>query len=94
MTRFETGKPALITRNGHDWSAKMPVLVKELASLSIESGWLDGEIVVLRDDGVPDFNALQNAFDRRTGHRDASWQIDGNIVAFAFGPVAAADQFQ
>jgi bifunctional non-homologous end joining protein LigD len=45
----------------------MPVLLKELAGLGIESGWLDGEVVVLRDDGVPDFNALQNAFDRRTG---------------------------
>jgi bifunctional non-homologous end joining protein LigD len=57
MTRFDSGKPALITRNGHDWSAKMPVLVKELTNLGIESGWLDGEVVVLRDDGVPDFNA-------------------------------------
>jgi bifunctional non-homologous end joining protein LigD len=66
MTRFKSGEPALITRRGHDWSAKMPGLVKELASLGVESGWLDGEIVVLRDNGVPDFNALQNAFDRRT----------------------------
>jgi bifunctional non-homologous end joining protein LigD len=66
MTRFDRGKPALMTRRGHDWSSKMPGLVKELASLGVESGWLDGEIVVLRDNGVPDFNALQNAFDRRT----------------------------
>ena len=27
------------------------------------SAWLDGEIVVLNEDGMPDFNALQNAFD-------------------------------
>jgi bifunctional non-homologous end joining protein LigD len=67
LTRFRGGKPALITRHGNDWSAKMPGLVRELANLDIESGWLDGEIVVLRDNGVPDFNALQNAFDRGTG---------------------------
>jgi bifunctional non-homologous end joining protein LigD len=42
MTRFESGKPALITRNGHDWSANMPVLVKELANIGVDSGWLDG----------------------------------------------------
>jgi bifunctional non-homologous end joining protein LigD len=29
----------------------------------VESGWLDGEIVVLNDAGIPDFNSLQNAFD-------------------------------
>jgi bifunctional non-homologous end joining protein LigD len=31
----------------------------------VGSAWLDGEIVVLGDGGTPDFNALQNAFDRR-----------------------------
>src|SRR5262249_39064121 len=32
-------------------------------ALGLRSGWLDGEIVVLNDDGMPSFNALQNAFD-------------------------------
>src|SRR4029434_7221415 len=31
----------------------------------VESAWLDAEIVVLREHGLPDFNALQNAFDTR-----------------------------
>jgi bifunctional non-homologous end joining protein LigD len=65
MTRIEHGVPRLITRGGHDWSAKMPGLVKALQGLGVDSAWLDGEIVVLGDDGTPDFNALQNAFDRR-----------------------------
>jgi bifunctional non-homologous end joining protein LigD len=64
MTRIEAGVPRLITRGGHDWSAKMPHLVKALQGLGIDSAWLDGEIVVLGKDGTPDFNALQNAFDR------------------------------
>jgi bifunctional non-homologous end joining protein LigD len=64
MARIEDGKVKLITRGGHDWSSKMPALVKALQSLRLKSAWLDGEIVVMGSNGTPDFNALQNAFDR------------------------------
>lgn len=64
MARIQRGKARLITRGGHDWSDRMPGLVKELSQLGLKSGWLDGEIVVLNDAGTPDFNALQKAFDR------------------------------
>ena len=33
------------------------------------SAWIDGEIVVPGDDGMPDFQALQNAFDGRHTER-------------------------
>ncbi|HEY6514363.1 MAG TPA: DNA ligase D [Burkholderiaceae bacterium] len=56
-------KPRLFTRNGHDWSSKMPLLVDELHALGLKGTWLDGEVVVLGPDGLPRFNALQNAFD-------------------------------
>ena len=64
MTRIAGGQPRLITRGGHDWSSKLPGLVREIAALGLASAWLDGEIVVLGDKGTPDFNALQNVFDR------------------------------
>ncbi len=64
MARIDDGKVKLITRGGHDWSAKMPALVKAVQSLKLESAWLDGEIVVIGKNGTPEFNALQNAFDR------------------------------
>lgn len=67
MARIQNGKATLVTRGGHDWSAKMPQLVKELGQLGLKSAWLDGEIVVLDDSGLPSFNALQKAFDRGTG---------------------------
>ena len=57
------GKPRLFTRNGHDWSSKMPALIEELAALNLKDTWLDGEVAVLGPDGLPQFNALQNAFD-------------------------------
>ena len=66
LARFDAqvgAKPRLFTRNGHDWSSKMPLLVDELAALGLEGTWLDGEVVVLGPDGMPSFNALQNAFD-------------------------------
>ena len=65
LARCERGEVRLLTRNGHDWTAKMPGLAREVATLPVEFAWLDGEIVVLREDGLPDFNALQNAFDQR-----------------------------
>ena len=43
---------------------------RRLQPLDIDRAWLDGEIVVLDDDGMPDFNALQNAFDSRASERD------------------------
>lgn len=64
MARLDNGKIALITRGGHDRAAKMPSLVSELATLGLRASFLDGEIVVLGTSGAPDFNALQNAFDR------------------------------
>lgn len=67
MARLDKGKVALMTRGGHDWSAKMPALVDELSTLGLRSSFLDGEIVVLGASGSPDFNALQNAFDRGRG---------------------------
>jgi bifunctional non-homologous end joining protein LigD len=70
MARIEDGKARLITRGGHDWSSKMPALVKAVQSLGLKSAWLDGEIVVMNDKtGTPDFNALQNAFDRSRTER-------------------------
>jgi bifunctional non-homologous end joining protein LigD len=61
LARIDGAKVQLFTRSGLDWSAKMPALVQALANLKLGSAWLDGEIVVLDDNGVPSFHALQNA---------------------------------
>ncbi|MDB5947970.1 MAG: ATP-dependent ligase LigD phosphoesterase module / ATP-dependent ligase LigD polymerase [Ramlibacter sp.] len=63
LARIERGKARLITRGGHDWTGRMASLARAVEALGIASGWLDGEIVVMNADGVPDFNALQNAID-------------------------------
>ena len=68
MARIVKRKVTLYTRGGHDWTDRMPGLVTELAALGLGSAWLDGEIVVAGAGGIPDFNALQKAFDRRDAH--------------------------
>ncbi|WP_192564336.1 DNA ligase D [Pseudomonas gozinkensis] len=63
MARIDHDEVQLFTRNGHDWTHKLPKQAQALAALGLESAWLDGEMVVADEEGVPDFQALQNAFD-------------------------------
>ena len=63
MARIDHDQVQLFTRNGHDWTHKLPKQAEALAALGLESAWLDGEMVVANEQGVPDFQALQNAFD-------------------------------
>ena len=63
LARVQAGRASLYTRNGKDWTARLPTLARALAALPMRSGWIDGEIIQLDDKGRPDFQALQNAFD-------------------------------
>ncbi|MCP1444757.1 bifunctional non-homologous end joining protein LigD [Pseudomonas sp. GGS8] len=75
MARIDHGEVNLFTRNGHDWTHKLPEQAQALAAVGLESAWLDGEMVVADEQGVPDFQALQNAFDAGRS---------GNIVYYLF----------
>jgi bifunctional non-homologous end joining protein LigD len=81
LTRIEGASVRCFTRNGKDWSAKLPALVKAARQLGLGSGWLDGEIVVLNEQGLPDFGALQNAFD---SGRKPTMANRADIVYFVF----------
>ena len=69
LARIEGDDIRLFTRNGHDWSSKMPRQIAALRELGIDAAWLDGEMVVADENGAADFQALQNAFD--TEHDEA-----------------------
>lgn len=75
LARIDHDEVKLFTRNGHDWTHKLPRQAEALAALGLESAWLDGEMVVADEQGVPDFQALQNAFDSGRS---------GNIVYYLF----------
>lgn len=75
MARLDASGVKLYTRNGHDWSARMPHLLSAFRKLPSQCAWVDGEVVVLNDSGVPSFQALQNAFDS---------ERTGDIIFYAF----------
>ena len=69
LVRNDASGMRLFTRNGHDWTAKLPALQAELDGLKLPPGWYDGEVVLPDERGIPDFGALQQAFD--AGRTDA-----------------------
>jgi bifunctional non-homologous end joining protein LigD len=71
--RVEDGDVRLRTRAGLDWTDKFPTIAK--AARALPDAILDGEIVALDKDGVPDFAALQAAL---------SEGDDEDLIYFAF----------
>ncbi|NYT23158.1 DNA ligase D [Alcaligenaceae bacterium] len=67
LTRMSGGRARFHTRRGHDWTNLLPALARAFESRPLPDGWYDGEIVVLDSRGRPDFQALQNAFEREGG---------------------------
>jgi ATP-dependent DNA ligase len=62
----------LLTRNGHDWSDRYPLIAAAVGALKVRSCLLDGEAVACDQDGMP-------AFDRLRYRR-----ADGAVFLFAF----------
>jgi bifunctional non-homologous end joining protein LigD len=63
LTRVDGRDVRCFTRNGHDWSARLPRIVEAVRKLGLPPCWIDGEVVALDADGVPHFQQLQNAFE-------------------------------
>ncbi|GAI43049.1 unnamed protein product, partial [marine sediment metagenome] len=62
----ENGSALLRGRSGADYTAQFPELADLAKHIKVKRAQVDGEVVCLREDGLPDFNALQN----RHGKRD------------------------
>jgi bifunctional non-homologous end joining protein LigD len=75
LARIEDGKVNLLTRNGKDWTERMPTLRAALQKLDVQSAFLDGELVALDAKGVSDFQTLQNTLNESQ---------DGALVYYAF----------
>ena len=71
----ERGSARLLTRNGHDWTSRYGGLAQAFEGLGRASAVIDGEVVVLDDQGVSHFADLQDAL-----ANGESWRF----VFFAF----------
>ncbi|SFH27327.1 bifunctional non-homologous end joining protein LigD [Ensifer sp. OV372] len=75
----EPGEVRAITRGGYDWTKKFGGIVTEARELGDATMIIDGEAVVLDDQGRSDFGLLQRAVGRRPSLHDAA-----EIIFFAF----------
>lgn len=76
LARIDGNRVRLFSRNGRDWSAKLPRQARTLHALGLREAWLDGEVVVMGERGVPDFQALQNAFETAHAERIVYYLFD------------------
>jgi len=57
----------IITRGGHDWTHRFPTIAEAAKKLGVGTAILDGEAVVLNNEGRSDFGALQRSLGGRGG---------------------------
>jgi bifunctional non-homologous end joining protein LigD len=62
---IEDGGVRIFTRRGLDWTAKYRDLAEAAKGLNVQNAIIDGEIIVLIEDGIPDCAALRKAITRR-----------------------------
>jgi DNA ligase D-like protein (predicted ligase) len=65
LCRIDGKGARFFSRNGKDWTEKLRPLADAMKGLGLGSGWLDGEVIVFGENGLPSFNRLQNMLDRK-----------------------------
>lgn len=80
LTRIKDNKIHFFSRNGHDWTERFPAQMETIKALHLTDSWLDGEVVVLKENGLPSFQLLQNAFDAGLNHRIIYYLFDAPFL--------------
>jgi len=61
QARRDPDGASLITRNGFDWTSRYPAIASDARSLACQSCIIDGEVVILDDNGtLPVFDRLRH----------------------------------
>ncbi len=75
LCRKQGDAVTLLTRNGLDWTKRVPVLAEAIARLPADRAMVDGELVALDKDGRSSFAVLQDAL---------SGEKTGALLFYAF----------
>ena len=75
QVHLQEGQAGFFTRRGYDWTPRFKSLQEPFWNLNATSAVIDGEVVVLTDEGLSDFGALED--DLGAGRSD-------RLVYFAF----------
>jgi ATP-dependent DNA ligase len=59
MARRDAAGVRLLTRNGHDWADRYPLIAEAASALGVRSCLIDGEAVACDGDGMPVFDRLR-----------------------------------
>ena len=70
------GKVTIRTRNGHDWTKRFPSIAAAAARLKVRSAVIDGEAVILDDQGRSSFAELQADLDKHGSDRAVLYAFD------------------
>lgn len=60
LARIEGGSVTLLSRNGNDWTSRMPTIARALEASDLEGAVLDGEVCAMNASGKSDFQQLQS----------------------------------
>jgi bifunctional non-homologous end joining protein LigD len=73
MMRRDGGGVRLLTRNGHDWAERFPLIVAAASALRVRSCLIDGEAVACDDHGLAVFERLRH---KPTGQHVFAYAFD------------------
>jgi ATP-dependent DNA ligase len=76
IAQVEAGKVKLITRTGIDWTDRYGVLAAAFDKLPCKQAILDGEIVVVDENGISHFADLQQALSDHASERLTFFAFD------------------
>ena len=65
----DQGAVSICTRRGHNWADRMPSIARALSALKVRSAVIDGEAIVIGEDGLSDFFTLHAALARKSAPR-------------------------
>jgi bifunctional non-homologous end joining protein LigD len=76
LVSIDDGIARVTTRNGHDWTDRLPAVARAAVALDVHSALLDGELVALDKQGRSSFPALQAALSAGRDHTLAFYAFD------------------